>query len=194
MTSTLPKKTVIGWLGDQTPDWGNIIMTRVDEREPFTSEAGYSRLLVYLDCVRKDTEAFDNLKGARKLLPPLMSTKFFLVIQAEVEKLNVDSAADYEPLREIKAFEPYSVVGWLLVIQRMLFNIKFVYNMHYWAHRGDFGFDTWCKYDADKFDVAMNRALDIYYDGELTPKQDAHLDIGRAAAVARIDSLSKRML
>ena len=40
----------------------------------------------------------------------------------------------------------------------------------------------------------MNRALDIYYDGELTPEQDALLDIGRAAAVARIDSLSKRML
>lgn len=194
MTEQLPKKITIGWLGDPTPDWGNIIMTRVDDREPFTSEAGYSRLLAFLDCIRKDTEAFDNLKGAQKLLPPLMSTKFFRVIQAEMEKLNVDSAADYEPLREVKAFEPYSVVGWLLVIQRILFDIKIVYNMHYLVHRGDFGFDTWCKYDADKFHVAMNRALDIYYDGELTPEQDTLLDIGRAAAVARIDCLSERML
>ncbi len=194
MTDQLTKKAVIGWLGDQTPDWGNIVMTRVDEREPFTSEAGYSRLLAFLDCIRQDTEAFDNLKGAQKLLPPLMSTKFFRVVRADMEKLNVDSSADYKPLREIKAFETYSVIGWLLVIQRMLHNIKTVYNMHYWAQRGDFGFDTWCKYDADKFDVAMNRALDIYYEGEMTPKQDALLDIGRAAAVARIDSLSERML
>lgn len=194
MPDQTKQKPIIGWIDDGEPDWGNDIMSRVDEREPFATKAGYCRLLLFLQCVENEILAFENLDGARKLLPPLMSEKFSCLIRADVQKFNVAATPDYRPPSEIQDFETYSVVGWLLVVQRMLFNIKFIYNGHYFTKLGEFGYDTWCKYTAEYFDVAMNRALDIYYDGELTPEQEAQLDVGRAAAVERLDHLSAAML
>jgi hypothetical protein len=194
MTDQTKQKPLIGWIDDGKPDWGNKIMGRVDDREPFATQAGYCRLLSFLQCVENDIIAFENLKDARKLLPPLMSEKFFRLIRADIKKFNVSATPDYRPLSDIQGCQTYSVVGWLLVIQRMLFNIKFIYNGHYWTKLGEFGHDTWCKNPAKDFDVAMNRALDIYYSGELTREQEAQLDVGRAAAVERLNHLSATML
>jgi hypothetical protein len=194
MINQLPPKPLIGWLGEDVPSWGNFIMNRVNDREPFATKAGYGRLLSLLHCIDQDTAAFKNLEEARAILPPLMSDNLFPIIRAEAKLFNLGAAAYNSPPGEFQAFEAYSVVGWLMVVQRMLYNIKTVYNMHYWVKLGEFGYDTWCAYTAEDFAHAMWNALDIYYDGGLTPEQETLLDVGRAAAVERIYTLSDQMI
>lgn len=190
MTDQLPNKP---FMGDTIVDdlcWQNIFMSRVNDREPFASAAGYCRLLEFVNCIERDLAAFDNLTSARKLLPPLMARKFFRVIKSDMGKLKIAPAAVYKPLTDLKGLDTYAVIGWLHIVEQMLFLIKSTYNFHYYTKRGEFGFDTWCKYAADDF----NFYEDVPYDGELTTEQDALVEIGIAAAVERIDILSDRML
>ena len=49
MTDQTPPKPLIGWLGEDVPSWGNFIMNRVNDREPFATEAGYGHLLSLLN-------------------------------------------------------------------------------------------------------------------------------------------------
>ena len=190
MSDQLPNKPIIGDTNHDDPCWQNIFMSCVNDREPFASAAGYCRLLEFLNCIERDLAAFDNLKSARKLLPPLMARKFFRVIKAEMDQFNVVPAADYLPPTDLQGFDTYAVMGWLHIVEQTLFLIKSTYNIHYYIKRGEFGFDTWCKYTAEDF----NFDECVPYDGELTPEQDALVDIGITAAINRIDLLSNRML
>ena len=44
MTDQTNQKPITGWIEDGEPDWGNLIVSRLDERKPFATEAGYYRM------------------------------------------------------------------------------------------------------------------------------------------------------
>jgi hypothetical protein len=192
MTIALPQRTiVIGDPNDPNPPWQNILMRRVYEKDPFASEAGYSRLLVCLNCIERDLEAFDNLQAARKLmLPRLMAKKFLRLIRADLEKSNVSPADDYKPLAELQVLDTLAVMGWLHIVEQTLYMIKSTYSIRYNFKPSKFGSETWCKYSISKFNFDQL----VPYVGEFTPEQEVLVEAGAVAAVERIDSLSTAML
>ncbi len=190
MTNQLPQIVLPDPNNSNSP-WQHTFMGRFYDKEPFASEAGYCRLLVFLNCIERDMASFDNLKAARgRMFTPLMAKKMLRLIRADMAKFNVAPATDYEPLGYLQPRNMYEVIGWLHIIEQMLFLIKATFNIHYWTKRGEFGFDTWCKYTAEEFN------FDEYvpYGGETTLHVEVDIEAGAVAAIERIDSLSERML